>query len=654
VRHLGETTRLHGLAAAVFVLSTVALLGPALGDARWTLGPGHGDPLLNVYFLEWGAHQVSLGLPDPWSPPFFYPTKRALTLSDHLLGPAVPFCGLRKAGLAPAGAYNCLLVAAFALSGWMAAWVLRRTGLSFGGAMVGGWVFAFSGFRWSEIGHFQVVRMQWIPLVLWTFDRVLERPTGARALAFLIFYALHVSGGAYLAFLIHLPLAVLVVNRWLASGRTSFAPARLRVLLPAGASALAIVTSFYAPYVDTGVGLGGRHSETEMRRHGAVLASFVTPAGVALESRLLPFLPRETGRGAFFPGVTALGLMAMALVPRRRRRPPSMPGTGRLAARGLFAAAGVVLAAGGLALADRVTLGGEGESYTIPRGLTLLGAAMALAAWRASGDGRARADSQSLWPRGLVASGALMVLLCLPLFFSAARAVVPGMAPLRVPTRAFALAAFPFAFLVASGWDRVTNLVRHRGMWAPITVIVALALVVESLPRLPPWRPIPAPAAFPAYTRWIERHPEVGAYLELPLGREPYWEAAPMYLETLHWRPLANGYSAVLPTSFREIAHLCRPFPDANGLERLAELGLTHIVVHSVFPPWYPGPTIRRRVARFLPAFEQQLAEIGARCVFSEPGTHVYELPAAARRASRENPGAATGWPAVKCREGAP
>jgi hypothetical protein len=632
VRHLGEMPKLHGLAFAVFVLSAVALLRPALGDARRTLGPGHGDPLLNVYFLEWGAHQISLGLPDPWSPPFFYPTKRALTLSDHLLGPAVAYYGLRKGGLAPAGAYNCLLVAAFVLSGWTAAWVLRRTGLSLSGAMVGGWVFAFSSFRWSEIGHYQVERMQWIPLVLWTFDRVLERPTRACALAFLLFYALHVSGGAYLAFLIHLPLAILVVNRWLAGGSTFFAPARLRVLLPAGASAVAIVASFYAPYTDTSVGLGGRHSEAEMRRNGAVLASFVTPAGLALESHLLPFLPRQTGRGAFFPGVTALGLMAMGLVHRLRRRALPMPGTSRLAARGPFAAAGFVLVAGGLALADRVTFGGEGESYTIPLGLTLLGAALALAAWRAGGGGRGRADGQSLWPRGLVASGAIMLLLCLPLFFSAARAVVPGMAPLRVPTRAFALAAFPLAFLVASGWDRVADLVRHRRMWAPITVIVALALVVESLPRLPAWRPIPAPSAFPAYTRWIERHPEVGAYLELPLGREPYWEAAPMYLQTLHWRPLANGYSAVLPASFREIARLCRPFPDASALATLAGLGITHIVVHSVFPPWYPGPTIRRRVERFRPAFEQTLAEIGARCVFSEPGTRVYALPPVARR----------------------
>jgi hypothetical protein len=199
------------------------------------LGPNLGDPLLNVYFLEWGAHQISLGLPDPWNAPFFHPTSRVLTLSDHLLGPASAFLGLRTMRRSARGSYNVLLAAPVCRGGWMAFWFLRKSGLSPVGALVGGWSFAFSSFRWSQVGHYPVLRMQWIPAVLWTFDRLLDRATPGRAAAFVCFYALHVTGGAYLALLIHFPLAVLLLNRWRPRRGRFLTGARLAVWAPTAA-----------------------------------------------------------------------------------------------------------------------------------------------------------------------------------------------------------------------------------------------------------------------------------------------------------------------------------------------------------------------------------------------------------------------------------
>jgi hypothetical protein len=99
-----------------------------------------------------------------------------------------------------------------------------------------------------------------------------------------------------------------------------------------------------------------------------------------------------------------------------------------------------------------------------------------------------------------------------------------------------------------------------------------------------------------------------------------------MYLQTAHWRPLVNGYSAVLPPSFREAARLCRPLPDGDGLARLREMGVTHVVVHWRSPDWAPGPALRRRVLRFREGFEAALRASGARRVFSEPATEIYVL----------------------------
>lgn len=107
-----------------------------------------------------------------------------------------------------------------------------------------------------------------------------------------------------------------------------------------------------------------------------------------------------------------------------------------------------------------------------------------------------------------------------------------------------------------------------------------------------------------------------------------------MYLQTLHWRPLVNGYSAVLPPSYREVARWCRPFPDASGLARLSEMGVTHVVLHRRTPEWQPGLDPRARVFRFLPAFEGALREAGTVPVFSDGSTEVYRLeprPASSR-----------------------
>jgi hypothetical protein len=626
-------------ALAFFALATLLLLWPVIRNASRSLGPNLGDPLLNLYFLEWGAHQIGLGLPDVWSPPFFHPSTHVLTLSDHLLGPALGYLGLREVGLSAPAAYNTLLALSFVLSGWTASCVLRRSGLSPVGALLGGWTFAYSAFRWSNLGFYQVMRMQWIPAVLWTFDRLLERPTPGRALAFLAFYTLHVSGGAYLAYLIHFPLAVLLVNRWVFGGRTFLGGGRLRTWGLTALAALAVLAAFYLPYLEGGVTLAERYPADEVRRHGATLSSFVTPAAGTLDHRLLPFLPRDTRRvAALFPGVAVLTLVGFSIVGRRRRSTADPPRAQARRAAGA-GAVGLALVVAGLGLADRFTLTGEdalahvplprpGDAragYVAPLLLVAVGALIALGAWRSRRRPATDPAAADAWPRGLIASGALMLALCLPALFFVAWSVLPGMKAIRVPSRAFALAAFPLAFLAGRGWDVARRLPGRRGR--ALLTAAAILLVAEGWPDLPAWQPLPSdPSGFPAYTRWIAEHPEVSAYLELPLGRLPFWEAAPMYLQTRHWRPLVNGYSAVRPPSFREVATLCRPFPNAKGLSRLRQLGVSHVVVHRRFPDWYPGPPIPRRAQPLQAGFAAVLQADGARRVFADVDTEIWAL----------------------------
>ena len=112
----------------------------------------------------------------------------------------------------PITAYNLLLFTSFVLSGLATAYVLRASGCGrFASALAGGfWAFAPS--RLMHLNGLQILLAQWLPLALWRCDRLLAAPTPRRALLFLLVYALHLTGGSYLAYIVHVPLLVLLLS----------------------------------------------------------------------------------------------------------------------------------------------------------------------------------------------------------------------------------------------------------------------------------------------------------------------------------------------------------------------------------------------------------------------------------------------------------
>jgi hypothetical protein len=177
---------------------TVAFLRPTPERMAHAFLPDRGDPVFNLYVLSWGIHQFEQGLPGYWDANVFYPTPKALTLSDHLIGPAAFGWALSPLVPNPIVVYNLLVLASFVVTGAATCWVLRRSGVSFPGALLASCGYAFSAFRWTHLNHIQVLLMGLIPLVLWSFDRLLAERNLRWALAFLAVYPLHLSGGAYL------------------------------------------------------------------------------------------------------------------------------------------------------------------------------------------------------------------------------------------------------------------------------------------------------------------------------------------------------------------------------------------------------------------------------------------------------------------------
>ncbi|HUO87411.1 MAG TPA: hypothetical protein VM617_08455, partial [Thermoanaerobaculia bacterium] len=158
---------------------------------RQRIAPDTGDPLFNLAVLDWVKRQIRLGLPDLYGADFFHPLADPLLLSDHLLGIAAQALALDQlTGGNAIATYNLLVFLAFPLSGIAAAAVGRAAGLSRLGAFTAGAVYAFAPYHWSQLSHLQVLSYQWIPPLLWSFDRLLVAPRPRRAMLFLLFYVL--------------------------------------------------------------------------------------------------------------------------------------------------------------------------------------------------------------------------------------------------------------------------------------------------------------------------------------------------------------------------------------------------------------------------------------------------------------------------------
>ncbi len=566
------------------------------------LTPNAEDPLFNLYVLKWGAHQARSGFPDFWDANFYHPLRGALALSDHLLGPALFTAAFRN----PITAYNVLLFASFVLSGLATAYVLRASGCGrFAAALAGGF-WAFMPFRLMHVNHIQILLAQWLPLVLWRWHRLLAAPAPRRALLFLLVYVLHLTGGSYLAYIVHVPLLVLLLAHLAAAPRALLTRRALAVLMPVVAAAGLAAATLYLPYVEISRRLGLVRQAAEIRENGATFLSYVTPPH---NSRQRPLARRLAGQRSdrllrleneLFPGLVAAGLAIYEGVARwrRRRRRLALGDGSRRRWRTATSAALLAMALAGLVWGDLQVLrappaSGEPAPPDSGSGLPALLLMGALAAWlllrhrgqahpaghRGEPAAERSEEAGQVWDRGLLWSGAVCLLLSHAVVYLPLMRVVPGLSGLRVPARFFVVVALALAYFAARGADRLLARLPRPAAVAAMTAL-ALLLAVELAPARPlAWVRILREEEFPAVHRWVAAQPAVRALVELPIRLRN--EPESMYHSTLHWKPIANGFSGYHPPLYRELIERFRWLPDGEGLELLRRRGVTHLIVHT-------------------------------------------------------------------------
>ncbi len=576
----------HVLAALAYLGLSLFYLRPIWRVFRDHIAPDPGDPWLVLVILKWGMHQIRLGMPDFWNLPFFYPARGVTTFSDSLLGPAAIGTLLTSLfpGITPVAVYNFFLFSSFVLCAWGTWYVLRRSGTGAAAAFLGGCIFAFSSYRWDQMSHAQMLLMGFIPLTLWTWDRLLEAPSLKRAALFFLLFLLHVTGGSYLAYMILFPMTVILAVRAPGLLRRERLRSALRVLIPIGVACALLLGAIFFPYMK---GAASRaRSNLEIQVYGATLASYFTASY---------FMPR-TGKwtedwrrneNSLFAGILPTLLIGAAAVHgwRTRRQAPVRP-----LSRAQKATLAVLAA---LALAGFVR--GEIATWSFfkieqypPYGfdyrLSAVGLALGLVAlglrrwW--GGNWPLRLSDLSPWERGLLFSGVLTFFLTFPLVYEPLMRWIPGLSGMRVSARFYSFVSLPIAWFAARELDR-----RLRRVGSPVLRPIAAAalgifLLVELMPSRFQWFLTPPDGDYPPVYQWLARQKDVEAVLELPMVDDTT-DIGYMVYASRHWRPLVNGFSGYIPDVYARFrGSCCYPVPSPEQLAMLRDSGVTHILLH--------------------------------------------------------------------------
>jgi hypothetical protein len=506
------------------------------------------DSLLNTWILSWDYHALTSDPRRLFDANIFYPAKRTLALSEHMLG-NVPFFALPM-GITgnPILAANVVVLVSFALSATtMFALVFYWTERVVP-AFIAGLIYAFAPPRIGQLNHLQLLSVQWFPLVLLFGHRFLASGSMRAGLFACAFYVLQVLTSYYLGYMV--TLLVVCFGAYYAavfgSLRSPRMMAKIAFLILVAAIALVPVSH---PYVlqKRDAGLLSPDRAFVVSTSADLASSFLSVPvyGRNVYHRLLGHFqsPDFTWEKWLFPGFLPILLMAIALGAARQRPPPSRP-SGRWDHHTVRSHALLVLVASVMALGPVLVWNGSVTRIELPYG------------WLAH--------------------------------------AIPGFSSLRVPAR-FGLMILPgMAVLAGLGMDVALGRLRarlvpshRRGGQGIVGVLVLAGLILEFHFAPIPMDPIETGRSVPPVYRWLAGQAKDAVVLEVPLdlahdpARGLILQARYTYFSVYHWRSLVNGYSGYVPPSYGEMRAHTQNLPDPRSLQYLRTLGVRYLIVHT-------------------------------------------------------------------------
>jgi hypothetical protein len=170
--------------AIIYTFSIVLLTFPACLHWSTDFFCNNGDGLQNEWNLWWIRKAIIDLHQSPWFTTWLH-APRGTTLIGHTLNPINGVIGIPLSLLfSPVQVFNLIVIGSFVFSGVTAFWLARHIVKQYVPALLGGFAFAFTGYRFAHAReHMQLISTEFIPRVLLAWLRILEKPRAWRAVA---------------------------------------------------------------------------------------------------------------------------------------------------------------------------------------------------------------------------------------------------------------------------------------------------------------------------------------------------------------------------------------------------------------------------------------------------------------------------------------
>jgi hypothetical protein len=236
-------------AFVLFVVLAVVHTWP-IASAPGRLGRNSpADTKLNQWTMAWVAHQIVRDPVHLFDANIFYPERRTLAFSEHLFVQSMMGAPVAWAGGGPVLVYNLVLIAGFALTGWTTAVVIHQWTGSWIAGVLSGSLMAFNALTLTRLSHIQMLHMEFFPLALLAFDRLLAAPRMKHALQLTLWYVLQSLTSVYSLVFTAVALVVAALVRpgdWLGKPGRKAIP----LLALSGAAASLALLPFMWPYIE--------------------------------------------------------------------------------------------------------------------------------------------------------------------------------------------------------------------------------------------------------------------------------------------------------------------------------------------------------------------------------------------------------------------
>lgn len=225
---------------AFYLFAYFVLTFPAITHFSTDFFMDAGDGLKTTWDVWWVGHAVKSGT-NPWFTRLLHYPLGTTLIADTL----TPFNGFTGVVFGKVmtlvQTVNALIIFAFVVGGLIAFWLSLEITGEYYGSLLCGYLFSFSQYHFAHTeGHLQLVTLEWLPLFLLAFWRLLARPSVARGVAAACSLFLVIFSDYY--YFLYSVLAGAILLGWYLIAHRSERPWRQRSVL-LGLGAFVVVSS---------------------------------------------------------------------------------------------------------------------------------------------------------------------------------------------------------------------------------------------------------------------------------------------------------------------------------------------------------------------------------------------------------------------------